>query len=949
MRLSLYVLMCFSLALAKDRNYKLHQDRDHTQITSRNGMNSQQNGGSMVSRSSRDDTSTVWLDDFEGDVSGWTVGEGWTLTEESSYSATHSYNIDDDNYDIVSSIISPIVSLPELGGADEIFKMNFALWCDLPDWDGDGDNYLEDYYWVDVANVSDVPVYFHTTTSNAYDGNSWWCGDGAVGGYLDAWVQFLDSPPITIDGPGYYMSCVMKWGIEDPAGATVAGTCTDGWDAANVRISSDGGATWQSLNGSDPYDFDYGYGWIYNDEEYDCGGSLEAVSTGWGGQQDWQDVVFELDDYVGDEVIIRFAFGSDPAYSTPDDPTLTGFQIDNIEVVGSEGQIVFADNADDLVNMTPQNGLEFAWEQVFYDYGDFTRPGGGGWAVYQPGDPFNGNGQLDISNYAGSDVRVRFTGRMDDNEDGGNGSGLFIDDVHIWKVEINEAPMVQNVIVTPGDATVQVNWDMPPGGSYDNDDVAFDDGTFEDAIFMQSGTSVMGEYFDMPFGVEAVVANKVYVFGDDQLSGPTTVYGYDVVGGVPLVGSTYQTDITTVAGQWTELDLGWSFLGDFVLAIEVTTTIGVSIDADNSPSTNSWANLGGWEPWYDIAMGYGLTDGEFGIRANVTTTGGMTPTFNVYRSADGGPFNVMFNGQGISENEYNDNMVQNGLEYCYGITAVYGEDESDMTEPVCGVPEPNTIYEIAHDDGTSETSTNVGANNLLAVRFTPNNYPVNIYRARIFSVGTSTGVAFLTIWDDDGENGMPGTPLLENIAMNLNPGWNEQSVYDFNVTLEEGSFYIGYQEMPATPAIGVDADSPADDSFVDLGLGFGWENFGTYFDGALMVRAEVDSANAVVGIHDENKEIPGSFGLSQNYPNPFNPYTTIQFDIAEASITDLTVYNMLGEKVLTIVDRYLSPGSYEFGVNAGDLPSGMYFYRLTAKDQDGSIIYNVSRKLLLIK
>ena len=147
----------------------------------------------------------------------------------------------------------------------------------------------------------------------------------------------------------------------------------------------------------------------------------------------------------------------------------------------------------------------------------------------------------------------------------------------------------------------------------------------------------------------------------------------------------------------------------------------------------------------------------------------------------------------------------------------------------------------------------------------------------------------------------------------------------------------------------MDADSPADDSFVDLGLGLGWENFGIYFDGALMVRAEVDSANAVVGINDENIEIPGSFGLSQNYPNPFNPYTTIKFDIAEASINDLSVYNMLGEKVLTIVDRYLNPGSYEFGVNAGDLPSGMYFYRLTAKDKDGSIIYNVSRKLLLIK
>ena len=127
MRLSLYVIMCFSLALAKDRNYKLHQYRDHTQITSRHGIDSQQNDGSMVSRSSRDDTSTVWLDDFEGDISGWTVGEGWALTEESSYSVTHSFNIDDDNYDVVSSIISPIVTLPELGGADAVSYTHLTL------------------------------------------------------------------------------------------------------------------------------------------------------------------------------------------------------------------------------------------------------------------------------------------------------------------------------------------------------------------------------------------------------------------------------------------------------------------------------------------------------------------------------------------------------------------------------------------------------------------------------------------------------------------------------------------------------------------------------------------------------------------------------------------------------------------------------------------------------
>ena len=65
----------------------------------------------------------------------------------------------------------------------------------------------------------------------------------------------------------------------------MAGSCTDGWDAANVRVSSDGGTTWELLTDPNlPYDFDCGYGWIYNDSEYDTGGSLNQVAAGWGGQ-----------------------------------------------------------------------------------------------------------------------------------------------------------------------------------------------------------------------------------------------------------------------------------------------------------------------------------------------------------------------------------------------------------------------------------------------------------------------------------------------------------------------------------------------------------------------------------------------------------------------------------------------------------------------------------------
>ena len=417
MRSLICILLFSNILLAKDIIYKIQSpsQQDH-QIISIHGAAEQQQQ-TPNTRSVRDDTTTIWLQDFEGDISDWTVDAGWELTEESSYSPTHSFHIDDDNYDVIASLASPVLSVPALTSENELIKLNFALWVDFPDFDGDADNYLEDYYWVDIANVSDVPVYFHPTSSDAYDGQSWWCGDPGVGGYLDAWVQVLNSPEIQVPVGGT-LSAMMKWGIEDYAGAAVGGTCTDGWDAANVRISSDGGSTWNILNGDDPYDFYYGYGWIYNDTEYDCGGSLEQVAAGWGNQADWHEVTFDLNAYGGQEVIIQFAFGSDPAYSTPDDNTLTGFMVDDITVTNDAGDVVFFDNADDETSMTPMNGLEFAWEQFFYDYGDISRPGSLGWEEYPPGAPFNGNAQLDISEYAGDDIRIRFTGRLDDNDDG---------------------------------------------------------------------------------------------------------------------------------------------------------------------------------------------------------------------------------------------------------------------------------------------------------------------------------------------------------------------------------------------------------------------------------------------------------------------------------------------------------------------------------------------------
>ncbi|TAK65013.1 MAG: choice-of-anchor B family protein [Bacteroidetes bacterium] len=72
-----------------------------------------------------------------------------------------------------------------------------------------------------------------------------------------------------------------------------------------------------------------------------------------------------------------------------------------------------------------------------------------------------------------------------------------------------------------------------------------------------------------------------------------------------------------------------------------------------------------------------------------------------------------------------------------------------------------------------------------------------------------------------------------------------------------------------------------------------------------------------------------SFQLQQNYPNPFNPTTTLSFVIDNLSLVSLRVYDVLGKEVALLVNERLIPGEYEILWNAGNLPSGVYYYQLT--------------------
>jgi len=89
--------------------------------------------------------------------------------------------------------------------------------------------------------------------------------------------------------------------------------------------------------------------------------------------------------------------------------------------------------------------------------------------------------------------------------------------------------------------------------------------------------------------------------------------------------------------------------------------------------------------------------------------------------------------------------------------------------------------------------------------------------------------------------------------------------------------------------------------------------------------------------------IPTSFRLYQNYPNPFNPSTTVRYELSKKSFVTLRLYDLLGREVRTLVNGEQEPGNYSRTVEANDLPSGVYFYRLMAAT------FSDTKKLLLIK
>jgi len=120
-----------------------------------------------------------------------------------------------------------------------------------------------------------------------------------------------------------------------------------------------------------------------------------------------------------------------------------------------------------------------------------------------------------------------------------------------------------------------------------------------------------------------------------------------------------------------------------------------------------------------------------------------------------------------------------------------------------------------------------------------------------------------------------------------------------------------------------------------------WDNFMANPEIRPMLD-EIGFVDDLTGL-EEVTSIEFDYKLYDNYPNPFNPSTSIKYSVPNTSDVKLEVFNLIGEKISTLVNEVKQPGTYEVTFSAGNLSSGVYFYKISANE------FSDVKKLMLLK
>jgi len=327
---------------------------------------------------------------------------------------------------------------------------------------------------------------------------------------------------------------------------------------------------------------------------------------------------------------------------------------------------------------------------------------------------------------------------------------------------------------------------------------------------------------------------------------------------------------------------------------------------------------------------------DFTVMATITDFSGVNDAWVSYTVDDGVEQTIGIDSTSGDNYYFTIPMVGAGAHVNYSIGA---EDnlENFGTAPeehyVSGtvihyeIPEPEFVYQYA-------------AAVKIATRMTPSDYCQLV--TGMYSLYTDTNRPLDTVdvmvWSDAGN--LPDQELITTYGV-----WPWATLeFPHDVTYvdyrDEGlffsdDFHVGLTYRSEYPFIL--GDSPEVALRSNTWVGGAWAPAGT----DLYIKCVVDYG--VSGIDDPLAGLPDDFEILKSYPNPFNASTVVEYAVTEASNVKVTIFNVLGQEVATLIDSEMQAGQYSVTWNAGNVPSGVYFARIDT-DQ-----YTHSLKMTLLK
>jgi len=280
-----------------------------------------------------------------------------------------------------------------------------------------------------------------------------------------------------------------------------------------------------------------------------------------------------------------------------------------------------------------------------------------------------------------------------------------------------------------------------------------------------------------------------------------------------------------------------------------------------------------------------------------------------------------------------------------------------------GTTSGSNIHIRTSDLLVNSSYLNIGTNRNGIVEYKVNGVQFNTSQALVFPNGSTVTVQAIS-------------PKTVGFNRYVFVNWSDNGDTTHNVTVNSNTSLTATYKLQCRLAVNSTVGNTFGDAFVDSGstvqfgvlsrnivfngtpyMFRGWSGTGTGSytspdstgnDTAVSVLVRnpiVQTARwtSPIGIQNITSELPTEYKLHQNFPNPFNPVTNINFDIIKSGVVKITVYDLLGREVETLVNQDMSPGRYKLDLNAANYASGMYLYKITTND------FVDVKKMLIIK